>query len=109
MIELSYKLFFKAFSNKTRFEIIKLLRKSPKHVSDICKELGFEQSRVSHNLKCLVDCGFVNNRYEGKNRVYSLDEKYIMPILKNIDAHIKHYNKRLRTCGVLKGNKFRRR
>ena len=102
MIDFSYKLFLKAFSNKTRFEIIKLLRKGPKHVSDICKELGFEQSRVSHNLKCLVDCGFVNRKWNGKNKVYSLDKKYIVPILNNIDAHIKYYNKRLKTCGVIK-------
>jgi len=102
MIELSYKLFFKAFSNKTRFEIIKLLRKGPKHVSEICNKAGFEQSRVSHNLKCLADCGFVNWKWNGKNRVYSLDKKHILPILKNIDEHIKTYNKRLKVCGVLK-------
>jgi len=102
MIYNSYKLFFKGFSNKTRFKIIELLRKGPKHVSDICEELGFEQSRVSHNLKCLVDCGFVNANWNGKNKVYSLDGHYIIPILNNIDSHIKHYNKRLKTCGVIK-------
>lgn len=102
MIEESYKLFFKAFSNKTRFEIIKLLRKGPKNVSEICKELNFEQSRVSHNLKCLVDCGFVIAKWNGKNKVYSLDTKHIVPILNNIDEHIRHYNKRLKTCGVIK-------
>ena len=102
MIENSYRLFLKALSNKTRFEIIKLLRKGPKHVSDLCNELGFEQSRVSHNLKCLVDCGFVNTEWMGKNKVYCLDKEYIIPILNNIDFHIKHYNKRLKTCGVIK-------
>ncbi|MCH8329083.1 MAG: winged helix-turn-helix transcriptional regulator [Nanoarchaeota archaeon] len=102
MIELSYKLFFKAFSNKTRFEIIKLLRKGPKNVSEICKELNFEQSRVSHNLKCLENCGFVNAKWNGKNKIYSLDEKHIIPILKNIEEHVKQYNKRLKTCGLIK-------
>jgi len=105
MNELSYKLFFKAFSNRTRFEIIKLLRKCPKHVSDICKELGFEQSRVSHNLKCLVDCGFVNSKWNGKNKIYEIDKKHILPILKEIDKHIKTYNERLESCGVLKHDK----
>ena len=102
MIDISYRLFLKALSNNTRFEIIKLLRKSPKHVSDICKELGFEQSRISHNLRCLIDCGFVNVKWSGKNRVYSLDAKHIVPILNNIDEHIQQYNKRLITCGVIK-------
>jgi len=78
------------------------LRRGPRNVSEICNELGFEQSRVSHNLKCLESCGFVNSEWNGKNKVYSLDEKYIIPILNSIDAHINHYNKRLKTCGVIK-------
>jgi DNA-binding transcriptional ArsR family regulator len=102
MNELSYKLFFKAFSNNTRFKIIKLLKKEPKSVSDICRELGFEQSRVSHNLKCLEACGFVSFKRNGKNKVYSLDKKHILPILNNIDKHIESYGKRLKRCGVLK-------
>ncbi|MBS1266289.1 MAG: hypothetical protein MAG795_00256 [Candidatus Woesearchaeota archaeon] len=102
MKELPYRLFFKAFSNNTRFEIIKLLRKGQKSVTDICKELKFEQSRVSHNLKCLEACGFVSSKWKGKNKIYSLDKKYIIPILNNIDKHIEKYNKRLECCGILK-------
>ncbi len=101
MKELSYKLFFKAFSNKTRFEIIRLLRNGPKNVTGISLELGFEQSRVSHNLKCLENCGFVNLEWDGKHRIYSLDEEHIVPILEGIDKHIDKYNKRLECCGVL--------
>ena len=102
MKESSYRLFLKAFSNKTRFEIIKLLRRSSKNVTEICKELKFEQSRVSHNLKCLEACGFVNSKWVGKNKIYSLDKKHIIPILDNINKHIERYSKRLKTCGVLK-------
>lgn len=102
MNELSYKLFLKALSNKTRLEIIGLLRKGPQNVSDICRNLNFEQSRVSHNLKCLVSCGFVNAKYNGKNKIYSLDKKHIIPILNNMDKHLNSYNKRLKTCGVIK-------
>ncbi len=113
MTELSYKLFFKAFSNTTRFEIIKLLRKGPKSVTGLCKELKFEQSRVSHNLGCLDACGFVSSKWNGKNKIYSLDKKHIIPILDNIDKHIEKYSKRLESCGVLKNKscgviKFRR-
>ena len=102
MSELSYQLFFKAFSNKTRFEIIKLLRKKPKSVTELCKELKFEQSRVSHNLKCLEACGFVSSKWDKKNKIYFLDKEHIIPILNNVDRHIKVYNKRLECCGILK-------
>lgn len=102
MKELSYRLFFKAFSNRTRFEIIKLLRNKPRSVTEICKELSFEQSRVSHNLKCLEACGFVSFIWNGKNKIYFLNKKHIIPILNNIDKHIERYSRRLESCGVLK-------
>ena len=97
----SYKLFFKAIANDTRFSIIQLLRKGPKSVKEICRALGFEQSRVSHNLKCLVDCGFVNCRQNGKSKIYYLDEKYILPLLENVEKHIKRYERRLKECKVI--------
>lgn len=106
MKEISYRLFFKAFSNKTKFEIIRLLRKGPKSVKEMCEELGFEQSRVSHNLKCLENCGFVNGKRNGKNKIYELDKKHIIPILSKIDKHIETYNKRLESCGILKNEKI---
>ena len=102
MEEASYRLFFKALSNKARFGIIKVLKSGPKKVSEIVKKTGFEQSRISHNLRCLEKCGFVNLKIKGNHRIYELDKKHIVPILKEIDRHIKTYNKRLKTCGVLK-------
>lgn len=101
MKDLSYKLFSKAFSNKTRFEIINLLKKGPKNVTEICKELGFEQSRVSHNIRCLENCGFVSSERKKKNILYSLNGE-IVPILKSIDKHIAKYQDQLVQCGILK-------
>ena len=93
-----YQQFFKTFSNRTRFEIIKLLRNGQKSVNEISKELGFEQSRVSHNLKKLECCGFVTSEYKGKLKIYSIDKKYMLPIIKNIDKYLKKYDKRLKEC-----------
>ena len=98
MKELSYNLFFKAISNNTRFEIINLLRTKPHNVSQISQKLKFEQSRVSHNLKRLECYGFVISICKGKQRIYSLDKKYILPIINNIDKYIYKYNKRLKEC-----------
>ena len=102
MINNSYKEFFRAFSNKTRFEIIKLLREREKSVLEITDTLGFEQSRVSHNLKCLVDCGFVTSRPNGKKRIYSINQDVIVPMLTLIDKHIEKYENHLKKCRVLK-------
>jgi len=97
----THRLFFKAFSNQTRLEIITLLRKQSLTVTEICEKTGFEQSRVSHNLRCLEKCGFVKITPNGSFRKYSLDEETIVPIIDLFEKHIKKYKKRLECCGVL--------
>ncbi|MFQ5759210.1 MAG: ArsR/SmtB family transcription factor, partial [Candidatus Bathyarchaeia archaeon] len=82
--------------------IINLLRKGPKSVTEISEELGFEQSRVSHNLTCLAFCGFVMSNRNGKNKVYSLNTDTIQPLLSLVDSHIEKYARNLRECKVLK-------
>ena len=99
---MNYKLhilFFKAFSNKTRLGIINLLKSKPLTVTEICKKLGFEQSRVSHNLSFLESCGFVVAERDGKWVKYSLEKKIILPIVKMFGAHTKKYEKKLSSSG----------
>lgn len=96
-----YRLFFKAFSNHTRLEIIKLLRKKPLTVTEICERTGFEQSRVSHNLRCLENCGFVKVEQNGNFRKYSLDKETIVPIIDLFEKHVKKYKRRLECCEVI--------
>ena len=97
-----HRLFFKAFSNQTRLEIIQLLRKKPLTVTEICEKIGFEQSRVSHNLRCLEHCGFVKVTPNGNFRKYALDEETIVPMVDLFEKHIQKYKKRLENCGVIK-------
>ena len=96
-----HRLFFKAFSNKTRLEIIQLLKKKPLTVTEICNKTGFEQSRVSHNLKCLENCGFVTVTPNGNFRKYELDTETIVPIIDLFEKHIKKYKQRLECCKVI--------
>ncbi|MEK6897173.1 MAG: metalloregulator ArsR/SmtB family transcription factor [Nanoarchaeota archaeon] len=96
-----HRLFFKAFSNQTRLGIINLLRQRPMTVTEICEKTGFEQSRVSHNLRCLEHCGFVKVTPDGNFRKYALDEETIIPIVNLFDKHIQKYKKRLENCGII--------
>ena len=98
-----HKLFFKAFSNETRLAIIQLLKTKSLSVGEISAELDFEQSRVSHNLRCLEQCGFVQVESKGNFRIYSLDKETMLPVLKLFDAHIKKYEERLLCCDILGG------
>ena len=100
-METAYQLFAKAFSNKTRFELIRTLGKKTMSVSELCEKTGFEQSRVSHNLKCLENCGFVTVCRKKNFRLYSLEKSTILPMLRLLEKHIKKYEKRLKSCKII--------
>ncbi|MBI2649703.1 winged helix-turn-helix transcriptional regulator [Candidatus Woesearchaeota archaeon] len=87
MFKKPYELFFKTLANEQRLKIINLLRKCPKNVTQICKELNFNQTTVSHNLKKLKTCGFVFNKKNGKERIYSINKTTIKPLMELIDKH----------------------
>ena len=95
-----YREFFRALANRTRFAIVQLLRERPHYVGEMVEGLGFEQSRVSHNLACLLNCGFVQWEWQGKNKVYRLNSD-LLPILSGIDKHLARYAPALNSCQVL--------
>lgn len=84
----SYDHFFRVCANKSRLSIIEALQKGPKSVSQITSELKEEQSKVSHNLKLLLDCNFVVFKQQGKSRIYSLNSETIVPLMKLVQKHV---------------------
>src|SRR5215469_2450941 len=95
-----YREFFRALGNQTRFAIVQLLRDRPHYVNEIVERLNVEQSRVSHNLACLLNCGFVEWEWQGKNKVYRLNSD-LLPILSGIEKHLARYAPALDSCQVL--------
>jgi len=91
----SYNKFFEVFANKTRLKIIHELMHSSKCVGEICHLIGEEQSKVSHNLKVLTNCHFVECIPKGKKRVYQLNKKTIVPLMEHVKEHVEgNCNKR---------------
>lgn len=95
-----YREFFRALSNQTRFSIVQLLRERPHYVNEMVEKLGIEQSRVSHNLACLLNCGFVEWEWNSKNKVYRLNSD-LQPILAGIEKHLAKYAPALDSCKTL--------
>ena len=62
----SYETFFVNFANKSKLDIIMALRCGPLNVSTIAKNIGEEQSAVSHNLKKLTDCNILEVKKMGR-------------------------------------------
>lgn len=81
-------MFFSKLSNKLRIDIVLSLKEKPKSVTEICKELKIEQSKLSHALQALKKCNIITCKKSGKNRIYSLN-KTVLPILKLIEKHEK--------------------
>lgn len=87
--ENKYYLFFGNLANPLRIEIITCLKQGDKNVSEISEQIGVEQSKLSHALSNLRECNIVNVKQRGKERVYSLNRRTMLPILNLIDLHAK--------------------
>lgn len=85
----TYHLFFMNLANPLKIQIITSLKEKEKSVSEISKNLKVEQSNVSHALASLKCCNIVQVKQKGKQRIYSLNKKTILPMLKLIDKHAK--------------------
>ncbi len=73
-------------ADTTRLSILESLREGEKTTSQIVKETKHNQSNVSNHLACLLDCGLVKNRREGKNIFYKLNNTKVAKLLEESDA-----------------------
>ena len=77
---------FRGLGDTTRLSILECLRQGEKTTSQIVAEIGQSQSNISNHLSCLLDCGLVKNRRQGKNIFYSLADKKVSKLLEESDA-----------------------
>jgi DNA-binding transcriptional ArsR family regulator len=83
----TYHLFFQNLANPLKTKIVEALEKKPMSVSELMDKINTEQSKLSHALLNLRKCHIVDVEQIGKKRIYSLNKKTIIPILKIIDKH----------------------
>ena len=95
----TYHMFFTNLANPLKIDIIIKLRENEKSVTELSKELDVEQSKVSHALSSLKCCNIVKVNQKGKQRIYSLNKKTIIPMLDLIDKHSKTFCKGICKCG----------
>jgi len=60
-------------SEPNRFNIVELLKKGPRSVSEIVQALKIGQPQVSRHLRILGEAGLVQSRTKGQLRIYSLE------------------------------------
>ena len=76
---------FRGFADPTRLAILECLRQGEKTVTDIVRETKQSQSNASNHLACLLGCGLVKNRREGKKIHYSIRDEKVHAILEDGD------------------------
>ena len=87
----SYNLFFETISPRIRIKILELLRNKAMSVTEIASAMNEEQSKISHNLKKLKDCHFLDAKQLGKKRFYSLNKETMVPLMKLVEKHVRKY------------------
>ncbi len=95
-VSIPFHLCLETLGNELRVKILESIRKKPRTVGQLAKELRVEQSRLSHSLAALKQCNFVESTIRGKERLYSLSESFVkeMPKSKDLfEALEKHVKK----------------
>ncbi len=69
----------------TRLSILESIIDEEKTVTKISEEVKQSQSNVSNHLSCLLECGLVKSRKDGKNRFYRIGDKRVIKLLKQGD------------------------
>ncbi|MGC1134923.1 MAG: metalloregulator ArsR/SmtB family transcription factor [Nitrososphaeraceae archaeon] len=77
---------FRGLGDCTRLSILETLCEGEKTTSQIAKDTTQSQSNISNHLACLLDCGLVKNRRDGKNIFYRLSDKKIAKLLEDSDT-----------------------
>jgi len=89
---------FRGLGDSTRLSILELLREGEKTTSQIVTETGQNQSNISNHLACLLDCGLVKNRRQGKNIFYRLGDKKVSKLLEESDAILSELARGIYAC-----------
>jgi DNA-binding transcriptional ArsR family regulator len=77
-----------ALATPSRLQILASLRNGPLTVSQIIREVGMEQSAVSHQLRVLRDHAVVSVERRGRERVYTLRDGDVSALLDHAYRHV---------------------
>lgn len=75
----------RCMADGTRLSILTLLRDGERCVCEIFKELGKEQSLISHHLAYMRKCGMVSFRRDGKKMMYKLADPSLSVLLEQVE------------------------
>lgn len=73
--------FFRALADPTRLRLLEFILGGERTSADCVEHAGISQPRVSVHLSCLVDCGYVTARRDGKKLRYTVGDPRVADLV----------------------------
>ncbi|MDX3204693.1 ArsR/SmtB family transcription factor [Streptomyces albogriseolus] len=73
--------FFRALADPTRLNLLEFIQRGERTSAECVEHAGISQPRVSVHLSCLVDCGYVSARRDGKKLRYSVGDPRVADLV----------------------------
>ncbi|NUQ97433.1 MAG: winged helix-turn-helix transcriptional regulator [Streptomyces sp.] len=73
--------FFRALSDPTRLRLLEFILAGERTSADCVEHVGISQPRVSVHLSCLVDCGYVTARRDGRKLRYAVGDPRVVDLV----------------------------
>ncbi|MGH2750136.1 MAG: ArsR/SmtB family transcription factor [Actinomycetota bacterium] len=90
---------FRALGDATRVRVLELLlAEGELHQMEIVRRLGATQARVSEHMACLVWCGFVEPRTEGRRTLYRVANRRVGTLLDKAKQFLEQNEAQIATC-----------
>ena len=79
---------FQLLGDAGRLNLVLSCLDSEKTVSQLMDETGMSQSLTSHQLRALKDARILRSHKDGRNVLYTIDDKHIHHIITDLAHHI---------------------
>lgn len=95
---------FRALGEASRLRILALLGADGElHQAEIVRRLGLSQARVSEHLTCLVWCGFVASRVDGRRTYYRVADPSVVELTATAEAFLGRNEAAIACCRRIEG------
>jgi DNA-binding transcriptional ArsR family regulator len=73
--------FFRALGDPTRLKLLEFILSGERTAAECVEHAKISQPRVSVHLSCLVDCGYVTARRDGRRLRYAIGDPRVIDLL----------------------------
>jgi len=95
---------FRTLGDATRLRVVELLiEQGELHQMEIVRRLDASQARVSEHLTCLIWCGFVSTRTEGRRTFDRVTDKRVRSLISSAHRFLSGNQAAIASCRKVDG------